>query len=124
MRLKRFAAILMLAAIPVCAEAQQSGPPKPTNADAQKVTKLIAADKAKLKIYCELDALAEQFDDAEQKKDAKATDAIANKMDAMAEQLGPDYIALMDGLQDVDPNSPEGEAIGNTLAALDKMCAK
>ena len=45
-------------------------------------------------------------------------------MDAMAEQLGPEYIALMDGLQDLDEKSKEGEAIAETLAELDDKCAK
>jgi hypothetical protein len=30
----------------------------------------------------------------------------------------------MDGLQDVDENSKDGQAIGATLGQLDKLCAK
>ena len=123
MKLKRFAVVLACAAFPLCAQAQQ-GAPKPTNADAQKVVQSITADKAKLKTYCEMAALSEQIDAAEQKKDTKTADALAQKIDSMAEQLGPAYIALMDGLQEMDENSKEGEAIGKTLEGLDAMCGK
>ena len=123
MTLKRFAAILLFAAFPLCAQAQQDGAmKKPTNADALKVVNMIKADKAKLKIYCDIGVLAEQVDAAEEKKDTKTAEAIADKMDAMAEQLGPEYIALMDGLQDMDENSKDVRDIGMTLGALDEMC--
>jgi uncharacterized coiled-coil DUF342 family protein len=124
MKLRYLAAAFAVAAFPLCAQAQQSGAPKPTNADAQKVVQAITADKAKLKIYCEMAALSEQIDAAEQKKDTKTADALAQKIDSMAEQLGPSYILLMDGLQDMDENSKEAEAIGKTLEGLDEMCGK
>jgi hypothetical protein len=125
MKLKRFAAVIVFAVLPLCAQAQQGGTPKkPTNADAQKVAKMISADKAKLKIYCDMAVLAEQIDKADEKKDTKTVEALEQKMDSMAEQLGPEYIALMDGLQDMDQNSKDAEAIGDTLGALDDMCGK
>ena len=129
MKLKHLAAVLALAAFPFTAVAQQSGAPKvpdkapkPTAAAAQQVVKIIGSDKAKLKIYCDMAALGDQLDAAQEKKDTKAADAIADKMDAIAEQLGPEYVALMDGLQDLPENSKEGEAIAETLADLDDMC--
>ena len=131
MKLCHLAAVLALAAFPLTAAAQQSGAakntskaPKPTTAAAQQVVKTISADKAKLKIYCDMAALGDQLDAAEEKKDTKAAEAIADKMDAMAEQLGPEYVTLMDGLQDLPENSKEGEAIAETLADLDDMCGK
>jgi hypothetical protein len=125
MKLKYFVAVIVFAALPLCAEAQQGGvSKKPTNADAQKVVKMISADKAKLKIYCDMAALAEQIDKADEKKDTKTVEALEQKMDSMAEQLGPEYIALMDGLQDMDQNDKEADAIGDTLGTLDDMCGK
>jgi hypothetical protein len=44
-------------------------------------------------------------------------------VDELATKLGPEYIALMNGLQDMDPDSEEGKEIGSTLEALDKLCA-
>ncbi len=127
MKLSQLAAGLVLAVFPLAAIAQQSvapKAPKPTNAAAQQVVKIISADKAKLKVYCDMAALEDKMDAAEKKKDTKAAEAIADKMDAMAEQLGPEYVALMDGLQDLSENSKEGEAIAETLADLDDLCGK
>ena len=45
-------------------------------------------------------------------------------MDELAKKLGPEYVALMDGLQDINPNSQVGQEIGSVLGALDKLCAK
>jgi hypothetical protein len=68
--------------------------------------------------------LSTKMDEAEKKKDTKAAEAIADKMDAMAEKLGPEYVTLMDGLQELPEKAKEGEAIAETLAELDGMCGK
>ncbi len=120
-------AILAAAFLPVAVAAQQPakpGPaaPKPTKAAAQKVVQIVSADKAKTKIYCDLIALGEALDAAAQKKDEKKMDELSQKADSMTESLGPEYVALMDGLDDLDPSSKEGQEIGNTLEALDKLC--
>ena len=58
MNFKFIAAITLIAAIPAAAYAQQDGPegdaPKPTMADVQKLVQSIAADKVKLKAYCDM----------------------------------------------------------------------
>ena len=46
------------------------------------------------------------------------------RADELATKLGPEYIALMNGLQDMDPDSEEGKDIGSTLDVLNKLCAK
>jgi hypothetical protein len=135
MSLKYFAAVLAIAALPVCAQAQQkaqpappqSAPPaapKPTKAAAQKVIQIISADKAKTKLYCDIAALSEQIDAASQKKDEKKVDELAQQAEDMGGKIGPEFVALMDGLQDMNPDSKEAEEIGNMLEALDKLCAK
>lgn len=124
MNLKLIVAIVAIAAVPLCAQAQKSAAAKATNADAQKVVKIISADKAKTQAYCDLGKLGEQIDQAEQKKDSKTADALSQKADALAQKIGPEYAALMDGLQDLDEKSKDGEAIGKTLEGLDKLCAK
>jgi len=124
MNLKLIVAILAIAAVPVGAQAQKPGAAKVTNADAQKVVKIITGDKAKTQAFCELNKLGEQIDQAEQKNDSKTADALSQKADALAEKLGPEYAALMDGLQTLDQNSKDGDAIGKTLEDLDKLCAK
>ncbi|MGH6665024.1 MAG: hypothetical protein ACREB2_08990 [Pseudolabrys sp.] len=123
MQLKSIIAVLAIAAMPVCAQAQSMAP-KPTKASAQKVVATISADKAKVKIYCDMGKLGDQIEAADKKKDTKTADALAKQMDEMSKQLGPEYAALMDELQDMDPNSKEGQDIGSSLDALDKMCGK
>ena len=124
MTLKLIVAILVIAAVPVCAQAQKPGAAKVTNADAQKVVKIISGDKAKTQAYCDLAKLGEQIEQAEQKKDSKTADALSQKADALTQKIGPEYAALMDGLQNLDEKSKDGEAIGKTLEELDKLCAK
>ncbi len=136
MNLKSILAALAIAALPVCAQAQPAPPkqqpqqqqppaaPKPTKAAAQKVIQIVSGDKAKTKLYCDIAALSDQIDAAAQKKDEKKLDELSQKADEMGTKIGPEYVALMDGLQDMDPNSKEGEEIGGMLEALDKLCAK
>jgi hypothetical protein len=45
-------------------------------------------------------------------------------MDDMSAKLGPEYAALMDGMQDMDANSKVSKDIGATLEGLDVLCAK
>ena len=122
MKPKLIVAVLLTAGLPVCAEAQQPNAPK-AKADAQKVVKMISGDKAKSRIYCDIVKLGEQIEETDQ-KDTKKADELYQKVDELATKLGPAYIALMDGLQDMDPDSEEGKEIGSTLDGLNKLCAK
>jgi hypothetical protein len=45
-------------------------------------------------------------------------------MDELGKKLGPEYVALMDGLQQIDPESEDGQEIGLMLEALEKLCAR
>jgi len=42
---------------------------------------------------------------------------------APSQKLGPEYVALMVGLEEIDAESKDGQEIGSTLVALDKLCA-
>ena len=140
MNFKLIVAVLAIAAVPVCAQAQAPNSPKPskpsrpakaapaapvtTAAAAQKVVKTISGDKAKTQTYCDIGKLGSQIEDAEQKKDMNKIDELNKKMDEMATKLGPEYVALMTKLEDIDPNSKEALEIGSALETLDKLCAK
>jgi hypothetical protein len=124
MKLKFIVAVAAIVALPFCAQAQQKGAPKVTKADAQKVVNIISADKAKTKLYCDIAALGEQIDAAAEKKDEKKIDELSQKADDMGTKIGPEYVALMDALQDLDPDSKESKDIGALLETLDKACAK
>jgi hypothetical protein len=116
MKLKLILAVAAIAVMPVSAQAQK----KATTADAEKVVKLISADKAKVKIYCDLAKLGDEAQQADEKKDTKKAEALAKQMDEMTKQLGPEYVALTDGMQNM--NEKEAEAIGKAMEPLDKLC--
>jgi hypothetical protein len=125
MKLKLVAAISALA-IPAFAHAQQSGPqptPKPTKADAQKVVQLITSDKVKTQAYCDLTKLEGQVK-AVQQSDTKTVEMFTKQAEALIDKLGPEYFKLMDGLEEVDPNSSEAKEFMSILSELDKRCTK
>jgi len=123
MNLKVIVAILVIAALPVCAQAQKPSAAKVTKADAQKVVKMISSDKAKTQTYCDLVKLGDQFQEIDP-KDTKKADELNQRMAELAAKLGAEYIALVGGLQDLDPHSKESKVIDLTLDALDELCAK
>ncbi|MGA7011858.1 MAG: hypothetical protein WBZ16_05890 [Pseudolabrys sp.] len=121
---KLIAAVFVIAAVPVYAQAQKPSTAKVTAADVQKVVTLISGDKAKTQSYCDIGKLNEQIEEANDKKDIKKTEELSQQIDALGKQLGPEYAALMDGLQEVDPESEDGKQIGLMFEPLDKLCAR
>jgi hypothetical protein len=94
-----------------------------TNADAQTVLKAISSDKAKTQIYCQMTRLGGQLLQANDRGDSKKVDELFEKMYELGKKLGSEYTALIDGLQDIDPESEVGHEISSTLDALDNLCA-
>jgi hypothetical protein len=88
----------------------------------QKVVQEISSDKAKLQAYCDMNKLNDEVAQADAKKDTKAIEALSQKADGLAQTLGPDYMKLMDGLDQVDENSPLGKQIIAAFDPLDKQC--
>ena len=64
-------ATLLIAAVPVCAQAQSPSVPRVSKGDAQRVVAIISGDKAKTETYCEIMKLGEQIGQAYDKKDGK-----------------------------------------------------
>jgi len=128
MRLRLVVVITALVALPVLAHAQQGGPPsnapKPTKADVQKVVQIITNDKAKTQAYCDLNKLYDQMQTADQNNDSKAVETLGKQADALSGKLGPEYNNMMDGLDQVDPNSTEGKDLASILSKLDDLCSK
>ena len=155
MNFKLIVAVLAIAAMPVCAQAQAQAPqappppqaPKTSQAPkasptpkapkavkdskemtklavAQKVVKTISGDKAKTQTYCDIGKLGDQIQEADKKSDMNKIDELNSKMGGLATKLGPEYVELMSGLEDIDPNSKEALEIGSALETLDKLCAK
>ena len=96
---KIFVAILVMAAVPTYAQAQSRSTPKVTKGDAQKVATIIRSDKAKTQTYCEINKVSDQMNQAYRKNDKKRVDDLSQKIKRLEKILGPEYVALMDGLQ-------------------------
>ncbi len=126
MNFKVILAVSMCIALPVVANAQQNRPaanaPKPSVADVQKLVQMISGDKVKLKAYCDIAKLQEQMEKAEERKDEKAFEALNAKADGLAEQIGPEYVKVITGLEEVDPDSTEGKQFEAVFNSLDKQC--
>jgi hypothetical protein len=120
MKLNLIAAAFLIAAVPVCAQAQ---PTPVTKADAQNVFKIIRGDKAKTQTFCDMGKLGDQMEEANARNDSKKVEELSLKADELGKQLGPEFAALMDGIQDVDPESEVGLEIKTVIQELNKLCS-
>ena len=111
MNLRLIVTILVIAAAPICAQAQKLTPAKVTKADAQKVLKIISSNKVKTRIYCQMAKLGDQMVQANETGDAKKFDQLFQRIYELGKKLGPKYAALIDGLQDTDPESEVGRRL-------------
>jgi len=111
-----------IAAVPVCALAQST---RVSKAEARKVAKIIRSDKAKAQTYCEINKVSDQMNLSYWKNDKKTIDELSQKIDKLEKILGPEYVALMDGLQKLGPeNSKRVADILLQFKALDRLCAR
>ena len=114
-------AVLLISTVPVYAQGGQQPNVAKLKADAQRVIGIIGGDKAKMQTYCQIADLGEQLDEVDQEKDSKTANALLQKMDELQKKLGPEVVALLDGLKDVDPNSPDGQEIASIIESLDEF---
>jgi patatin-like phospholipase/acyl hydrolase len=121
MNMKLIVAILVTTASPVYAQAQDRNP---VVTAAQKVVEIISSDPAKIKTYCAIGKLGVQIEDANEAKDKKTADVLTQKMRGLEKQLGPEYLSLMYGLQEIDPDTDDGVEIEAMLRPLDRSCAQ
>ena len=100
-----------------CAEGEQG--------DAQKVVTIISGDKAKTQTYCEIMKLGEQIGQAYDKKDRKKIAELSQKTEILETALGPEYVALIDGLQYIDPQNHQLHAeFLSAFGALARLCTR
>jgi flagellar motility protein MotE (MotC chaperone) len=115
-------AISLVAAVPVCAQAQK---PWVTKDDAQKVVTIISGDKAKTQTYCEIQDVGEQMERAYEMRNLKLVDELLQNIDALEKTLGPEYVALMDRLVEIDPEKDKlGAEIMSVFDALGELCPR
>ena len=121
MNLKVAIAILLTAAVPVYAHAQN---PKVSKGDAQKVVTIISGDKAETQTFCEMKKLGEQIEEASAKQDGKTVNELSQKIETMEKILGPEYLALIDGFEDIAKDDQLGEEFESAIAAIDRLCTR
>jgi hypothetical protein len=114
-------AILVISTVPLCAQGQQPNVAK-LKEDAQKVVSITTGDKAKIQTYCQIANLGEQMDEAVHEKDKKKFEELAQRINEGEKQLGPEYLALIDAVKDVDPNSKDAQEIVSIFDRLDESC--
>ena len=96
--------------------------PKPTLADVQHLAETISSDKSKLRAYCELGKLHDETRQAVEYNDANAITAITAKTEEFEQQLGPEYNKVLNGLDQIDFSSDEGQRIAATFYTLQQKC--
>jgi hypothetical protein len=126
MTLKILVAVALSIVVPGIAFAQKQSPastvPKPSIAQVRTLVQMISSNKAKLKIYCDLNQLDEQLEEAERRKDRAMLEALNAKADNLERQISPDYTKVMDSLEIIDPNSAEGKQFAALIGTLTKQC--
>ena len=121
MHLKLIVAVLVTSTMLAYAQAQD---PNPVVTTAQRVVEIISSDPAKIETYCAIGKIGVQIEDANEAKDKKTADTLTQKMRGLEKQLGPEYLSLMYGLQEIDPKSDDGVEIEALLRPLDRSCAR
>ena len=114
-------AILIISTLPLYAQGQQPNAAR-LKADAQNVVSIISGDEAKTETYCQVVDLGEQLGRADQEQDSKKSELLSQKIIELEKKLGPEFIALVDGLRDLEPNSRDSQEIGSILEGLDDSC--
>jgi hypothetical protein len=115
--------ILLNSALTLYAQAQQPDTAK-LKADAKKVVSIIRGDKAKTQAYCQINTLGGEVDMAARAKDEQKADALTKKINELEKQLGPEYLALFDALNNADQDSKDFQDILSMFDSLDQSCPR
>jgi hypothetical protein len=124
-KVKVVVAILLIVAVPVCAQGQTPSVPRVSKDDAQKVVTIIKGDKAKSRTYCNIKKLGKQMERAYEERNIKLVDELSQKIESLKKTLGPEYVALVDRLGAIDPeNDKLADEITSLFEPLDKRCRR
>jgi D-alanyl-D-alanine dipeptidase len=116
-------AILATTSVPAFAQDDPSNQaPKLTLADVQQLAQAISSDMSKLRAYCELGKLHDDTQQAVEAMDTKAIEMLIAKTDALEQQLGPEYDKVIEGLDQIDFSSAEGQEIAEVFKTLQAKC--
>jgi hypothetical protein len=114
-------AVLLNSAVTLYAQAQQPNTAK-LKTDAQKVVNIIRGDKAKTQAYCQINSLGGEINLAAQARDEQKADVLTKRINDLEKQLGPEYLALFDALNNADQNSKDFQDILSMFDTLDDSC--
>jgi hypothetical protein len=119
---RKIACVLaILSPLTASVQAQESVS-KPTKADAAKVVKIISVDKTKIATYCKLADLGDEIKNASSAGDKSKVQRLIKQADDLGKTLGPEFVRLNAGLEDVDLLSKEGQEVSAEFDKLDKLC--
>ena len=127
MLLKALIGVCIFIATPVAAIGQEettNETPAPSLADVQHFAEIISSDKSKLRAYCELGKLHDETRQAVEYNDPNAIAEVTARTDAFERQLGFEYAKILDGLDQIDFSSDEGQRIATTFYKLQQKCEK
>ena len=116
------AGVLIISTSPLYAQAQGDDPAK-LKADAQKVVSIIKGDNAKTQAYCQIAVVGEQMNQALQAKDKKKLEELAQKLPELENNLGPEYVGLLESLRRVNLRPQDGQQIVAMFDRLDDSCS-
>ena len=125
MLLKTLIGVAIFARTTVAAVGQEeptNQTPNRTFADVQHLAEVISGDKSKLRAYCELGKLHDETRQAVEYNDTNTIAAVTAKTDAFEQQLGLDYDKVLNGLDQIDFSSDEGQRIAAAFYALQQKC--
>ena len=104
---------------PLCARQQEDV--AKLKADARNTVGIIGGDRAKTRRYCQIVDLAEELNQAIEKKNKKKAKALAAELVQLQKQV-PEYVALSNILEHVDLKSPDGREIALIIHSLIQTC--
>ena len=113
-------AILVISTAPLYAQRQQEDVAK-LKADARNTVGIIGGDRAKTRRYCQIVDLAEELNQAIEKKNKKKAKALAAEVVQLQKQL-PEYVVLSNILEHVDLKSSDGREVALIIQSLIQSC--
>ncbi len=86
------------------------------------VVRIIRGDKEKTQAYCQINSLGGEIDVAAQARDEQKADVLTKRINDLEKQLGPEYLALFDALNNADQNWKDFQDILSMFDSLDESC--
>ena len=124
MNLKVIVAVLLIAVMSVWAQAQSPSAPKVNKGDAQKVVTIISGDKIKTQAYCDIHKLAQQLVEAHEENDGEKVNELFEKIKTLEKTVGPEYVALVEGIEDISENDQLRAEFSSAFGALVRLCTR